>query len=106
MGEGGNKTSILSEWIGYPVFITYMSGPNPDANEPSKQVREQPMAATASFLLEDYGPLGIEAKRNRTDPTIFMPWGGVLFVQGPLPEIRKQIDEQMSRHGQGGGQSE
>lgn len=98
--QGGNKTPVLSGWIGYWVSIACMSGPNLDTDDPAKPVREQPEAVTASFLLEDYGPLGLEVKRNPTDPTNFMSWGGVLYVQGPPPEVRKQIDEQTA--GQGG----
>ncbi len=93
---------MLSDWIGYWVFVSYMSGPNLDADDPTKPVRDQPEAVTASFLLEDYGPLGIEVKRNPTDPPIFMSWGGVLYVQGPPPEVRKQIDEETAKQARGG----
>ena len=47
-----------------------------DASEPSKLVRDKPEAVTVSFLLEHYGYLGIEVKRNPEDPTISMSWGG------------------------------
>ncbi|HZA44278.1 MAG TPA: hypothetical protein VE568_03105, partial [Rubrobacter sp.] len=64
-------------------------------------VRAQPEAVTASFLLEDYGELGLEVKRNLADPTIFMSWGAVLYVQGPPPQVRKQIDREASRRERG-----
>ena len=90
-------TPVLSEWLGYWIFITYMSGPNLDQNEPTKLVRGQPEAITASFFLENYGPLGIEVRRTTETPTIFMSWGAVLYIQGPPPEVRKQIDKEVSK---------
>ncbi len=97
------KASVLSDWLGYWVFISYMSGPNLDIEEPTKPIRDQPQAVTTSFLLEDYGQLGIEVKRNPADPTIFMSWGAVLHIQGPPPEVRKQIDQEASKQRGGDG---
>ena len=74
-------TPVLSEWLGYWVFITYTSGPNLDQSEPTKLVKGQPEAITASFFLENYGPLGIEVRRTTETPTIFMSWGAVLYIQ-------------------------
>jgi hypothetical protein len=54
------------------VFVTYMSGPNLDQNEPTKSVKGQPEAMTASFFLENYGPMGIEVRRSTETPTILM----------------------------------
>ena len=45
--ESATGTPVLSEWLGYWVFITYMSGPNLDQNEPTKLVKGQPEAITA-----------------------------------------------------------
>lgn len=45
----GTSTPVLSEWLGYWVFVSYMSGPNLDQDEPTKSVRGQPEAMTASF---------------------------------------------------------
>lgn len=92
----GTNTPVLSEWVGYWVFISYLSGPNIDTEEPTKPVKAQPEVITTSFYLENYGPLGIEVKRNAGDPTIFMSWSSVLYVQGPPPDVREQIDKQMS----------
>lgn len=97
------KSPVISDWVGYWVFVSYMAGPNLDADEPAKPVRDKPEAVTASFLLEDYGDLGIEVKRNPTDPTIFMSWGAVLYVQGPPPEVRKQIDFENAKQAKGNG---
>ncbi len=97
--ESAAKTSVLADWVGYWVFVSYLSGPNVDADEPAKPVRAQPEAVTASFLLEDYGELGLEVKRNLADPTIFMSWGAVLYVQGPPPEVREQIDRTVAKGG-------
>ena len=101
-GAGTDKT-VLSEWLGYWVFITYMSGPNLDQSEPAKSVKGQPEAITASFYLENYGPLGIEARRSTDIPTIFISWGAVMYIQGPPPEVRVQIDKEMSK--QSGGEA-
>ncbi len=102
-GEGSTaQDSVLSDWVGYWVFISYMSGPNLDIEEPAKPVRDQPQAVTASFFLENYGQLGIEVKRNLADPTIFMSWGAVLHIQGPPPDVRKQIDEEAAKQAEGG----
>jgi hypothetical protein len=98
--ESAAKTPVLTDWVGYWVFISYLSGPNVDADEPAKPVRAQPEAVTASFLLEDYGELGLEVKRNMGDPTIFMSWGAVLYVQGPPPEVREQIDRTVGKERQ------
>ena len=95
--ESAAKTPVLADWVGYWVFISYMYGPNLDADEPARPVSSQPEAVTASFLLEDYGHLGIEVKRNLQDPTIFMSWGAVLYVQGPPPEVRAQIDRENAK---------
>jgi len=40
--------------------------------------------------------VGIEVKRNPTDPTILASWGSVLHVQGP-PDVRKQIDQEAAK---------
>lgn len=93
--ESGTNAPVLSEWVGYWVFISYLSGPNIDTDEPTKPVTAQPEVITTSFYLENYGPLGIEVKRNAGDPTIFMSWSSVLYVQGPPPDVRRQIDSQM-----------
>lgn len=95
------KTPVLSDWLGYWVFISYMSGPNLDTEEPTRAVKGQPEAVTASFLLADYGPLGIEVSRNAGDPAIFMSWGAVLYIQGPPPEVRAQIDAETSKQQRG-----
>ena len=101
-GSGtAQKTPVLSEWLGYWVFISYMSGPNLDTDDPTKAVKGQPEAVTASFLLSDYGPLGIEVSRNAGDPAIFMSWGAVLYIQGPPPEVRAQIDAEISKQQRG-----
>ncbi len=96
------QVPVLSDWVGYWVFISYLSGPNLDVEDPAKPVRDQPQAVTASFLLENYGQLGIEVKRNPTEPTIFMSWGAVLHIQGPPPEVRKQIDQEAAKQAQSG----
>ncbi len=101
--ESATKTPVLSDWVGYWVFVSYISGPSLDIEEPTKPVRDQPQAVTTSFLLENYGQLGIEVKRNPTDPTIFMSWGAVLHVQGPPPDVRKQIDQEASKQQSGIG---
>lgn len=106
MAEGtpsGADNTVLSDWMGYWVFITYMSGPNLDQSEPSKPVKGQPEAITASFYLEKYGPLGLEARRTTDTPTIFISWGAVLYIQGPPPEVREQIDKEMSKQAGGAG---
>ena len=95
------RSPVIAEWVGYWVFDSYMAGPNLDADEPAKPVRDRPEAVTASFLLEAYGDLGIEVKRNPTDPTIFMSWGAVLYVQGPPPGVREQIDRENAKAGGG-----
>jgi hypothetical protein len=100
--RAGTDKPVLEEWLGYWVFITYMSGPNLDQNEPTKSVKGQPEAITASFLLENYGPLGIEVRRTTETPTIFMSWGAVLYIQGPPPEVREQIDKEVSKQTEGG----
>lgn len=109
MGEergSAPSTPILAEWLGYWVFVSYMSGPSLDQNEPTKSVKGQPEAMTASFFLESYGPMGIEVKRSAETPTIFMSWGAVLYIQGPPPEVREQIDKEVSkRKGGAGGQA-
>ena len=101
-GGSTTKTPVLEDWIGYWVFVSYMSGPNLDNDDPTKPVRAQPEAVTTSFHLEGYGPLGIEVKRNPNDPTIFMSWGGVLYVRGPPAEVREQIDRETANQSRGG----
>jgi hypothetical protein len=98
-GAGGN-TPVLSEWVGYGVFISYLSGPSIDPEKPAEMVTAQTEASTASFQLDSYGPLGIEVRRSPNDPVVFMPWGGVLYVQGPPPEVREEIDKQMAEGGE------
>ncbi|MGH3146052.1 MAG: hypothetical protein ACRDTR_09655 [Rubrobacter sp.] len=90
--RAGQRRPVLSEWLGYWVFVSYISGPNIDADEPTKPVKAQPEIITTSFHLESYGPLGIEVKRNAGDPTLFMSWSSVMYIQGPPPEVRAQID--------------
>lgn len=92
------KSSVLEDWTGYGVFVTYMSGPHLDQNEPNKLVRGEAEAVTASFLLERIGESGIEVKRSDS-PTIFMSWGAIMYIQGPPPEVRDQIDKQTSGKG-------
>ena len=102
-GGSTTKTPVLEDWVGYWVFVSYMSGPNLDNDDPTKPVRAQPEAVTTSFHLEGYGPLGIEVKRNPNDPTIFMSWGGVLYVQGPPAGVREQIDRETANQSRGSG---
>lgn len=92
VSKAGTSSPVLSEWLGYWVFVSYISGPNIDADEPTKPVKAQPEIITTSFHLESYGPLGIEVKRNAGDPTLFMSWSSVMYIQGPPPEVRAQID--------------
>jgi hypothetical protein len=92
--ESEPHTPVLSDWVGYWVFISYFSGPNIDPDEPARPVKARPEVITTSFYLEHYGPLGIEVKRNLEDPTIFISWSSVLYVQGPPPEVREQIDQE------------
>lgn len=89
------EASVLSDWVGYWVFISYYSGPYIDTDEPSKPVKARPEVITASFYLERYNSFGIEVKRGPEDPTIFMSWSAVLYIQGPPPDVREQIDSQM-----------
>ena len=88
---------VISGWVGYWVFVSYMSGPNIDPEEPAKPVKAPPEVTTTSFYLESYSSLGIDVKRNMGDPTLFMPWSSVLYIQGPPPEVREQIDAEMPR---------
>lgn len=89
---------VLADWVGYWVFISYTSGPSLDLNEPTKPVKGELEAITSSFLLQNYGPLGIEVKRDAEDSaTIFMSWSAVLYIQGPPPEARAEIDKQMAK---------
>ncbi|MGI8649469.1 MAG: hypothetical protein ACR2KW_03690 [Rubrobacter sp.] len=92
------QSSVLSDWVGYGVFVTYTSGPDLDPNEPNKLVRGQAEAVTASFLLERCTDYGVEVKRGDS-PTIFMSWGAIMYIQGPPPDVRAQIDKQTSNKG-------
>ena len=44
-----------------------------------------------------------DVKRNPTDPTIFMSWGAVLYVQGPPPEVREEIDRENAKQARENG---
>ena len=88
-GHPTQKSPVISEWVGYWVFVSYISGPNVDTEEPAKPVRDRPEAVTASFLLGDYVEVGVEIKRKLADATIFMYWGAVQKEQGAPPEVRK-----------------
>lgn len=101
--EKMEKGTVLSEWLGYGVFITYMSGPNLNVDEPTKSVKGEPEAITASFLLEKCGDWGIEVKRSADTPTTFMSWGAVMYIQGPPPEVRAQIDAETARQNKANG---
>lgn len=96
-GDASVNDSILSEWLGYWVFITYMSGPSVDTEEPSKVVKAQPEIATTAFLLERCGTFGLEVRRSAEYPTSFMSWSAVLSVQGPPPEAREEIDREVAK---------
>ena len=96
-GGPAPSETVLSDWVDYWVFVSYMAGPNIDPNEPTKPVKGQPEVITTSFYLESYGPLGIEVKRNVGDPTLFMSWSSVLYIQGPPPGVREQIDRETSK---------
>ncbi|MBA2691042.1 MAG: hypothetical protein H0U65_00925 [Rubrobacter sp.] len=96
-----DQASVLSDWVGYGVFVTYMSGPVLDQDEPTKSVKGPPETITASFLLEKCGDWGIEVKRSADTPTTFMSWGAVLYIQGPPPEVRKQIDAETAKQSKG-----
>lgn len=96
-----NQASVLMDWVGYGVFVTYMSGPVLDQDEPTKSVKGPPETITASFLLEKVGDWGIEVKRSADTPTTFMSWGAVLYIQGPPPEVRKQIDSETAKQNKG-----
>lgn len=95
--ENGSSNSVLSDWIGYWVFISHMSGPNSDTEDPAKSVKSAPEARTEVFLLEGYGDHGLEVKPGMGQPTVFMSWGAVLTVQGPPPDAREEIDREVAK---------
>jgi hypothetical protein len=95
--ENGSSNSVLSDWVGYWVFISHLSGPNSNSEDPSKPVKSEPEARTEVFLLEGYGAHGLEVKPGLEQPMVFMSWGAVLTVQGPPPEAREEIDREVAR---------
>jgi hypothetical protein len=101
-GSSNSSNSVLSDWIGYWVFISHMSGPNSDTEDPSKPVKSAPEARTEVFLLEGYDDHGLEVKPGLGQPTVFMSWGAVLTVQGPPPEAREEIDREVARRAEEG----
>lgn len=101
--EDETQKPVLSEWVGYWVFISYLSGPNADPEEPSKAMKGEPETMTAAFLLEQYGTYGIEVRRSQDHPTVFMSWGAVLSIQGPPPEAREEIDREVAKRTGGNG---
>lgn len=95
--ENGTQRPVLADWVGYWVFISHLSGPNADSEDPSKSVKGEPEARTEVFLLEGYGSHGVEVKPGLGQPTVFMSWGAVLTVQGPPPEAREEIDREVAK---------
>lgn len=102
--ENGSSNSVLSDWVGYWVFISHLSGPNSDSEDPSKPVKSEPEARTEVFLLEGVGAHGLEVKPGLGQPTVFMSWGAVLTVQGPPPEAREEIDREVARRSEESGE--
>lgn len=88
-----------AEWLGYPVFVKYMAGPDyeHDPDDPKRIVKGQLEARAGVFILQKIGLIGVELRRQYEQQHVFILWGSVLSMQG-LPEeerekIRKKVED-------------
>lgn len=87
----------VTEWLGLPVLVKYMAGPDYelDPENISRIVTGQAEARAGWFVLTKLGTFGIEVKRLNEDDIHFIPWGSVLSMQ-PLPkEVREPLMQAM-----------
>ena len=86
--------TVLSDWVGHFVVVTYLAGPAipADPDDPKGLAVGEPEARSGIFHLQRFGPLGIEVSNEMEDGLLnrvtFIPWGAVLSLRGTTPTER------------------
>jgi hypothetical protein len=80
--------------VGHRVVLQYAVGPEPDPDDPAREVTGPTRARTGAYWLHAVSLQGLEISRELTgeEAEIFLvPWGGVLVLNGvPRGELEEE----------------
>ena len=80
--------------VGHRIVLQYAVGPEPDPDDPSREIRGPMEAKTGAYWLHAVSNQGLEVSRELAGEAaeIFLvPWGGVLVLNGvPRGELEEE----------------
>ncbi len=79
------ERTLADLMVGHRVILQHMIGPEPDPDNPDREVRGQPEAVTGAYWLHAISHVGIEISRELSGEAfeiLFVPWGNVLVLNG------------------------
>jgi len=80
--------------VGHRVILKYVVGPDPDPDDPDREITGPMQARTGAYWLHAVSHQGLEASRELVGEAaeIFLvPWGGVLLLDGvPRGELEEE----------------
>jgi hypothetical protein len=88
------ERTLADLMVGHRVILRYAVGPEPDPDDPSREVTGPMQARTGAYWLHAVSNQGLEISRELTGEAaeIFLvPWGGVLVLNGvPRGELEEE----------------
>lgn len=86
--------------VGHRVVLRYAVGPEPDPDDPGREVTGPIQARTGAYWLHAVSLQGLEVSRGLAgeDAEIFLvPWGGVLLLNGvPRGELEEEAEKRFA----------
>ena len=80
--------------VGHRVVIRYAVGPEPDPDDPAREVTGPMQAKTGAYWLHAVSHQGLEISRElagEASEIFLVPWGGVLLLDGvPRGELEEE----------------
>jgi len=88
--------------VGHRVIVHHMIGPDPDPDDPDREVRGQPQAVTGAYWLHAISQVGVELSRSlsgedeKASEIFLVPWASVLLLDGlARPELEREARESL-----------
>jgi hypothetical protein len=91
------ERTLADLMVGHRIILRYAVGPDPDPDDPAREVTGPMQARTGAYWLHAVSHQGLEVSRELTgeEAGIFLvPWGGVLVLNG-VP--RGDLEEEARR---------